>query len=188
MDDFENEQLGLASYATSMVTRGAFQGEDPMEDKRLAAIGPNPSGLCMCGCGRKAKIVTKSDRRHGHVMGQPFRFIHGHRRPAKKGPNRFRLRRRTAVIFLERRDGTVLECLVSRTDFHRVRRHHWYVNRNEKGTFYAVAWIDGARVQMHKHLCPNWAQVNHQNGNGLDNRRENLRGVRSEILPKPHVR
>jgi hypothetical protein len=62
-----------------------------MEDKRLAAIGPKPSGLCMCGCGRKTKIVTKSDRRHGHVMGQPFRFIHGHRRPALKGPNRFKL-------------------------------------------------------------------------------------------------
>jgi hypothetical protein len=72
-----------------------------MKDKRLA-IGPNPSPLCMCGCGRKTKIVTKSDRRHGHVMGQPFRFIHGHSR----------------------------------------------------------------------------VQVNHENGNGLDNRRENLRGVR----------
>ena len=63
------------------------------------------SGLCMCGCGRKTKIVTKSDRRHGHVMGQRFRFIHGHSRPAAKGPNRFKLRRRTAVILLERRDG-----------------------------------------------------------------------------------
>ena len=100
-----------------------------MEDKRLAA---NPSGLCMCGCGRKTKIVTKSDRRHGHVMGQPFRFIHGYSRPAAKGPNRLKLRRRTAVILLERRNGTVLECLVSRKDFHRVRRHHWYVNKNGK--------------------------------------------------------
>jgi hypothetical protein len=124
-----------------------------MEDKRLAAIGPNPSGLCMCGCGRKTKIVTKSDRRHGHVMGQPFRFIHGHSRPAAKGPNRFKLRRRAAVIFLERRDGTILECLVSRKDFHKVRRHHWYANKNGKRASYAVAWIDGGQVQMHKHLC-----------------------------------
>ena len=106
-------------------------------------------------------------------MGQPFRFILGHSRPAAKGANRFKLRRRTAVIFLERRDGTVLECLVSRKDFHRVRRHHWYANKNGKRASYAVAWIDGAQVQMHKHLCPNWAQVNHQNGNGLDERREN---------------
>jgi len=36
---------------------------------QVGLIGPNPSGLCMCGCGRKTKIVTKSDRRHGHVMG-----------------------------------------------------------------------------------------------------------------------
>jgi len=178
MDDFANEQLGLAGYATSMVTRGTFQGEDAVDDKQLAAIGPNPSGLCMCGCGRKTKIVTKSDRRHGHVMGQPFRFIHGHSRPAAKGPNRFKLRRRAAVIFLERRNGTVFECLVSRKDFYRVRRHHWYANKNGKRASYAVAWIDGAQVQMHKHLCPNWAQVNHQNGDGLDNRRESLRGVK----------
>src|SRR5215469_1263810 len=89
-----------------------------MQDKQVA---PNPSGLCMCGCSRKTKIVTKSDRRHGHVMGQPFRFIHGHVRSPLKGPNRFKLRRGTAVIFLERRDGTVLECLVSRKDFDRVR-------------------------------------------------------------------
>jgi hypothetical protein len=38
-----------------------------MEDKRLAV---NPSGLCMCGCGRKTKIVTKHDRRHGHIVIQ----------------------------------------------------------------------------------------------------------------------
>ena len=109
-----------------------------MTDRQLVAIGPNPSGLCMCGCGRKTKIVTKSDRRHGHVMGQPFRFIHGHVRSPLKGPNRFKLRHGTAVIFLERR-GTVLECPVSRKDFDRVRRHHWYVDRSGKGAFYAAA-------------------------------------------------
>ena len=102
-----------------------------MVDKQVGAIRPNPSGLCMCGCGRKTKIATKSDRRHGHVMGQPFRFIHGHLRSPLKGPNRFKLRRGRAVIFLERRDGTVLECLVSRKDFDRVS-HHWYVDRNGK--------------------------------------------------------
>jgi hypothetical protein len=102
----------------------------------------------------------------------------------RHSPNRFTLRRRTAVSFLERRDGTVLECLVSRKDFHRVRRQHWYANKNGKRASYAVAWIDGAQVQMHKHLCPNWAQVNHQNGNGLDNRRENLRGHRSRLIDR----
>ena len=110
-------------------------------------------------------------------MGQPFRFIHGHGGASEgKGSNRFKLRRGTAVIFLERQNGTVLECL-GRKDFDRVRRHHWYVDRNGKGASYAAAWIDGANVHMHKYLCAKWAQVNHENGNGLDDRRENLRGV-----------
>jgi hypothetical protein len=110
-----------------------------MEDKQ---VGPNPPGLCMCGCGRKTKIVTKSDRRHGHAVGQPFRFIHGHSgASAGKGPNRFKLCRGTAVIFLERHNGTVLQCLVSRKDFDKVRKHHWYVDRNGKGASYAAAWI-----------------------------------------------
>jgi hypothetical protein len=153
---------------------------------RGRATGPNPSGLCMCGCGRKTKIVTKSDKRHGHVMGHPFRFIHGHSSASEgKGPNRFKLRRGTALIFLERRDGTVLECSVSRKDFDRVRIDHWFPNENGKGAFYAAAWIDGVMVHMHKHLYPSWALVNHENGNGLDNRRENLRGVRRGDLGRP---
>ena len=28
--------------------------------------------------------------------------------------------------------------------------------------------MDGAQVHMHKYLYPGWAQVNHENGNGLD--------------------
>ena len=40
-----------------------------MEDKEVGDRA-NPLGLCMCG--RKTKIVTKSDRRHSHAMGQPF--------------------------------------------------------------------------------------------------------------------
>jgi hypothetical protein len=94
-----------------------------------------------------------------------------------KGPNRFRLRRGTAVIFLERRNGSVLKCLVSRKDFERVRRLHWFVGENGRQTFYAATWIDGGKVLMHKYLRPHSAQVKHENGNGLDNRRENLRGV-----------
>jgi hypothetical protein len=36
-------------------------------------------------------------------MGRPFRFIRGHSGASEgKGPNRFKLRRGTAVIFLER--------------------------------------------------------------------------------------
>ena len=36
-----------------------MQKRSPQKKVRFA-IGPNPSGLCMCGCGRKTKIVTKA--------------------------------------------------------------------------------------------------------------------------------
>src|SRR5215472_6985496 len=113
-----------------------------MQDKH---VGPNPSGLCMCGCGRKTKIATKSDRRHGHVMGQPFRFIHCHSGASEgKCPNRFKLRSGTAVIFLERRHETVLESLVYRKDLERVRNITGTQIGMESGRSTQSAWT--ARV------------------------------------------
>jgi hypothetical protein len=43
-----------------------------------AQSGPNPSGLCECGCGEPAPIASQTKRQYGHVKGQPTRFISGH--------------------------------------------------------------------------------------------------------------
>lgn len=40
--------------------------------------GPNPSGLCLCGCGQTAPIAKISRRVRGDVAGYPVRFILGH--------------------------------------------------------------------------------------------------------------
>lgn len=45
---------------------------------RASDPGPNPSGLCMCGCGRPAPIAKQTNRAKGHVQGKPHRFIAGH--------------------------------------------------------------------------------------------------------------
>lgn len=34
--------------------------------------------LCECGCGEAAPIATTTNRKFGHVKGQPTRFVHGH--------------------------------------------------------------------------------------------------------------
>lgn len=39
---------------------------------------PNPSGLCMCGCGQTTKIAKSSNRKYGWVMGEHYRYIVGH--------------------------------------------------------------------------------------------------------------
>jgi len=36
------------------------------------------SGLCECGCGRATKIAARTNRRWGHVKGEPLRYIVGH--------------------------------------------------------------------------------------------------------------
>ena len=35
-------------------------------------------GYCHCGCGQKTNIALQTDRRRGHIKGEPMRFIHGH--------------------------------------------------------------------------------------------------------------
>lgn len=34
--------------------------------------------LCECGCGLPAPISPRTHRRHGHVKGEPMRFVRGH--------------------------------------------------------------------------------------------------------------
>lgn len=36
------------------------------------------SQLCACGCGEPTLIATKTDKRWGHIKGQPIKFLTGH--------------------------------------------------------------------------------------------------------------
>lgn len=45
---------------------------------RPALDPPNPSGLCMCGCGQVTPISTRNYARFGHVAGQHARYVIGH--------------------------------------------------------------------------------------------------------------
>jgi hypothetical protein len=47
------------------------------------ATNPNPSGLCMCGCGQRTEISKQHDKRKGAVRGFPRRYVKGHSRCAK---------------------------------------------------------------------------------------------------------
>jgi hypothetical protein len=40
--------------------------------------GPNPSGLCMCGCGAKTHLATRTRPTRGDVRGQPVRYVKAH--------------------------------------------------------------------------------------------------------------
>jgi hypothetical protein len=46
--------------------------------------GPNPSGICQCGCGLLAPIAPQTHQRKGWITGQPLRFINGHAGRSKR--------------------------------------------------------------------------------------------------------
>lgn len=50
---------------------------------------PNPSGLCLCGCGMRTKRARTNDRYHGRVVGEYVKYLPGHhgRRIDGEGPN-----------------------------------------------------------------------------------------------------
>jgi hypothetical protein len=47
---------------------------------RVGLTGPNPTGLCQCGCGELTPIAQKSDQRRGYVKDHPIRYINGHQK------------------------------------------------------------------------------------------------------------
>jgi hypothetical protein len=77
-----------------------------------------------------------------------------------------------------------LIALVDDEDFERVNAFNWCATRNKRGCWYAVrrAYLGGGRkhqrskcIYMHQFVLNCWSGVDHNNGIGLDNRKENLR-------------
>jgi hypothetical protein len=49
-----------------------------MQLELTSGEGPNPSGLCMCGCGQRTELAANTRAEHGWVKGKPKRYLHGH--------------------------------------------------------------------------------------------------------------
>lgn len=49
--------------------------------KRHEGSQMNNAKLCECGCGMPAPIAQKTDKKYGHIKGQPQRFIWNHYQP-----------------------------------------------------------------------------------------------------------
>lgn len=61
----------------------------PVTPKDRIPPDPNPSGLCMCGCGKKTEIIKRTQIYRGRFVGHHFQFYHGHnRRKSKTSPDK----------------------------------------------------------------------------------------------------
>jgi len=66
--------------------------------------------------------------------------------------------------------------IVDDEDYEMLSKHKWCVFRKPRTT-YARTWLGGKNVSMHRLIldAPPGEQVDHINGDGLDNRRHNIR-------------
>jgi DNA-binding XRE family transcriptional regulator/transposase len=59
--------------------RGHSQRIKEHQERVAQMPGPNPSGLCKCGCNNPTPIARQTDTALGWVKGKPISYIQGHR-------------------------------------------------------------------------------------------------------------
>ena len=133
--------------------------------------------LCECGCGQPTPLAKTTKNRQGQVKGMPLRFINGHNNfvkrqtlPEPQDPN-------TRYIALTKGKFAIVDA----ADYEWLSQRKWSASPGGK-TWYARCSghkPDGkwTTVAMHRLILgvESGVRVYHKNGNGLDNRRDNLR-------------
>lgn len=81
-----HKQRGTPRFKLGHHTRAPEWRKASNQAARNSLEPPNPSGLCLCGCGEKAPLARETNRARGQVAGLPLRFIpHHHTRVQPKG-------------------------------------------------------------------------------------------------------
>lgn len=87
---------------------------------------PNPSGLCMCGCGQTTPIAKKTDASRNTLTGEHLRFVRGHHRHL------------SPVDYAVEDRGYATPC--------------WVWQRGKDSNGYGHLVVDGATVKAHRHF------------------------------------
>jgi hypothetical protein len=138
-----------------------------------------PYGYCHCGCGRKTTIIPHDDRASNRIKGTPSQFIRGHHR--RLSPQPIILMNDYAMIPLMSAHHPNQYAVVDLDDMVLVSNVRWFFHSNSKSrTAYAFGRINGQpnKIAMHRFLLgvsSDGPEIDHIDGNGLNNRRSNLR-------------
>jgi AP2 domain/HNH endonuclease len=128
--------------------------------------------LCECGCGKAAPVSEHTDVRRGVVKGEPLRFVHNHHRRKPANGALILPGGKTVVLTIEGIRDRTYHCFLDVADYPLIKNYRWSVDKGLH-TFYARCI--SKRISMHRLLVPGATDVDHRDGNGLNNRRNNLR-------------
>lgn len=141
-----------------------------MSNDTTTSLGPNPSGLCMCGCGEKTSIAKQTHRKHGLVRGMPVMYIHGHCR--RKSPHEYIVNDDGCWVWQrcldEKGYGNV------RVEGRTTRAHRHYYER-DRGPIPEGMELD--------HLCRNRACVNPDHLEPVTHAENSRRGAQTKLTP-----
>lgn len=155
------------------------RGTDTMSDHTLTQeqLQEIPYGYCHCGCGQKTSISKFTNHRRGDVKGQPVRFVRGHSGvQARASLDGIVLPLGTRGIALT--NGFI--AIVDEADYGELSKYRWTAV-HRKQTWYAARKerVNGKSVchYMHRDIAnvAEGIKVDHKDGNGLNNTRDNLR-------------
>lgn len=140
-----------------------------------------PYGECQCRCGGNTVIADRSDKIWGHRYRHPKRFIIGH----ATATVRPELNNQSSDDDCKVREIALTQgkvAIVDAADWESLSKFRWHAHTVRGGVWYAVRKVrlpNGkyGSAWMHRDILDVAAdvQVDHRDGDGLNNTRENLR-------------
>lgn len=155
----------------------ALQIGPAMRPKDTPTQKLNPTGLCACGCGETTRLADRNRPQYGWVKGQHVLYVSGHHHRKLREPI-WDDDRKCFQIPLTK--GFI--ALVDLEDRDRVTRFAWHAVNPGRHAHYAQTGSSrnpADRLLMHRLIMGlemgDRRQVDHIDGDGLNNRRSNLR-------------
>jgi hypothetical protein len=140
-----------------------------MEQAKKKYQEPNPSGLCLCGCGKKTLISPRSSKRDNTVKGCPVSFVTGHG-TRFHGKNKGGLGKYGFGRYINNYGYIFVR-------YNTLNKKEQKMFQNMKTIFAGFEAISEHRLVMAKKMkrsLENFENVHHKNGNKKDNQIENL--------------